>query len=205
MTGFRVIYADPPWWFAKRRVGRVKDVRDHYEVATVAQMRHWGPQFQYLAGDGPCVLLLWATKSNLDAAIELMAAWGFPFSTVFLTWVKTGQKAAYVKGPGTYLGGNAEFLLLGQRKGHPAVMPIRALVAPDVLAAPREKHSAKPPRVYEVIEACFGDVPRVEVFARQQRLGWASLGLEVGGEAHRIDGVRLVDPLPRLERWQAPW
>lgn len=200
-VSFRIIYADPPWAFAKRKAGRIKDVRDHYEVASVAQMLTWGPQFQHLAGDGPCVLLMWATKSNLAAAMDVMAAWGFPFSTVFLTWVKAKKDGGFVKGPGTYLGGNAEFLLLGQRRGFPAVLPARYLVAPDVLAAPREKHSAKPTQVYEVIERCFGILPKVEVFARQRRLGWATIGLEVGGEAHRIDGVRMVEPLPSLDQW----
>lgn len=38
---YDLIYVDPPWWFAKRGGGRIKDVREHYEVATVATMMTW--------------------------------------------------------------------------------------------------------------------------------------------------------------------
>lgn len=196
---FRLIYADPPWWFAKRKGGRVKDVRDHYEVAKVGTMKTWAPHFDALSGDGPCALLMWATKSHLANAIELMEAWGFRFATVFLTWVKRTKSGRLFKGPGAYLGSNAEFLLLGQRKGRQAVVPARALVAPDVLMTGRLPHSAKPPEVRDLIAKAFGELPRVEVFARQRVPGWHAIGLEVGGEAHRLGAGTHIKPLPPME------
>lgn len=197
--GFEVILADPPWWFSPRRGGRIRDVRDHYEVAKLPTMKAWAPHFEALAGGGPAVLLMWATKSHLAGAVELMKAWGFPFSTVFLVWVKTTRAGGLFKGPGAYLGSNAEYLLLGQRKGHRAVAPAKALVSPDVIATRRLPHSTKPPEARALVEACFGPRPRVEVFARQRVPGWHAIGLEVGGEAHRLGAGLHVEPFPPLE------
>ncbi len=50
--------------------------------------------------------------------------------------------------------------------------------APHVLENGKRKHSAKPPRSYELIES-VSKGPRVEFFARSQRPGWTSWGNEV--------------------------
>lgn len=190
---YDLIYVDPPWWFAKRGGGRIKDVREHYEVAPLATMMTWEHQFKYLAGHGPSVMLMWATKSHLAGAIDLMDAWGYRYATMFLTWAKLTKKGEPFKGPGTYLGSNAEYLLLGQRHGQRAVLPDSPLVAPDVLLTGRLPHSAKPPEARAIIERCFAGTRKVEVFAREHAPGWHAIGLEIGGEAHRINPHTLVE------------
>ena len=40
-------------------------------------------------------------------------------------------------------------------------------------------HSQKPASVRDLIVECSGDVPRIELFARQVALGWDSWGNEV--------------------------
>ncbi len=42
-----------------------------------------------------------------------------------------------------------------------------------------EEHSKKPDVVRERIVELFGDLPRVELFARQQIEGWDSFGNEI--------------------------
>jgi Transcriptional activator, adenine-specific DNA methyltransferase len=44
---------------------------------------------------------------------------------------------------------------------------------------PREGHSKKPQRFRECIEQLFGDLPRIELFARQKTEGWDVWGNEV--------------------------
>ena len=47
---------------------------------------------------------------------------------------------------------------------------------------PRGKHSEKPDVVYELIEAYFPGVPKIELNARKLRVGWSSWGQEVPEE-----------------------
>lgn len=46
------------------------------------------------------------------------------------------------------------------------------------ISAPRLEHSAKPPEVREKLVRLLGDVPRVELFARDNIDGWDSWGNE---------------------------
>lgn len=45
----------------------------------------------------------------------------------------------------------------------------------------RGEHSTKPPEARERIVDLFGDVPRVELFARDMCPGWEQTGLELDG------------------------
>ena len=48
-----------------------------------------------------------------------------------------------------------------------------------VLMTPRREHSRKPPIVRQMITQLLGDLPRVELFAREQVAGWGALGNDV--------------------------
>ena len=49
----------------------------------------------------------------------------------------------------------------------------------SVIIEPKEQHSKKPSIVRNKIVELFGDVPRVELFARQKIDGWDSWGNEI--------------------------
>ena len=49
----------------------------------------------------------------------------------------------------------------------------------SLVIAERTKHSKKPQEVRNRIELLFGDLPRIELFARQTAEGWDSWGNEV--------------------------
>lgn len=50
-----------------------------------------------------------------------------------------------------------------------------------IVDTPVERHSKKPDEVRRRIELLMGDVPRVELFARQSYDGWTCLGDEIDG------------------------
>ena len=52
----------------------------------------------------------------------------------------------------------------------------------SVIIAPRREHSRKPDEVRTRIVELFGDVPRVELFARQKTEGWDVWGNEVDSD-----------------------
>ena len=47
-----------------------------------------------------------------------------------------------------------------------------------MIEAPRAKHSEKPAVFYELIEAYFPNVPKIELNARRRRPGWDAGGPE---------------------------
>ena len=48
----------------------------------------------------------------------------------------------------------------------------------SIIISPRREHSRKPDEARERIVQLFGDIPRLEMFARQKTEGWDILGNE---------------------------
>jgi N6-adenosine-specific RNA methylase IME4 len=62
----------------------------------------------------------------------------------------------------------------------------------SVIHAPRREHSRKPDEAYERIAGVFGDVPRIELFARHSAPGWTVAG-------SGVDGLDIRESLAHLE------
>jgi N6-adenosine-specific RNA methylase IME4 len=73
--------------------------------------------------------------------------------------------------------GNVELCLLGVR-GKPNKFRVDKSVK-QLVVAERTVHSKKPDEVRERITQGFGDLPRIELFARQVVNGWDCWGNEV--------------------------
>lgn len=123
-----------------------------------------------------CALFLWVTFPLLREAWEVMAEWGFTFKTVAFVWIKLNRKSnGLFWGMGYWTRANAEICLLATR-GHPKR---HARNVHQVIISHVEEHSKKPDEARRRIEALMGDVPRIELFARQSPHGWDVWGNEV--------------------------
>ena len=123
-----------------------------------------------------CALFLWATFPNLLEAFSVIKAWGFTYKTVAFVWVKQNRKTpSLFWGLGYWTRANAEICLLAT-KGQPKRQNAGVH---QVIISPVEEHSKKPDVVRERIVELMGDVPRVELFARQSVPGWDAWGNEV--------------------------
>jgi len=129
--------------------------------------------------DDNAVLFLWATHPLLPEALEVIKAWGFTYKTVGFTWVKRNRKSNnWFLGMGYYTRANAEICVVATKgKG----LPRRSKAVHSIIDAPVEEHSKKPDVVRQRIVALFGDVPRVELFARRRAVGWVTVGNEIDG------------------------
>ena len=126
--------------------------------------------------DRDCALFLWATFPQLPEALRLIKAWGFAYKTVAFVWLKQNPKAlTWFYGLGFWTRSNAEICLLAT-KGHPKR---QSAGIHQLVISPVERHSKKPDEVREKIVELMGDVPRIELFARQQTPGWDVWGNEV--------------------------
>ena len=113
------------------------------------------------------MLFLWAPPSFIKKGIATLEAWGFELATS-MVWVKDRI------GTGIYVRQRHEYLLLGKR-GQP-ITPRPGSQPDSVIEAPRQKHSAKPDQIYDLIEKMYPDLPKIELFCRSPRSGWDAWG-----------------------------
>ena len=135
--------------------------------------------------DDNAILLLWVTFPKLDWSFDIMKAWGFEYRTNAFTWIKTNHENKQpFWGMGYYTRSNAEICLLGRRgKG----MQAKSHSIHSVIFHPIMEHSRKPPIIREKIVELFGDISRIELFARKKNSlfehkdwqGWDVWGDEV--------------------------
>lgn len=128
--------------------------------------------------DKNCILFLWATYPKLNEALETIKRWGFEYKTVAFTWVKQNKKSnGWHFGLGYWTRGNPEICLLAT-KGKPK--RISKFVA-NLTIGHLRGHSQKPDEIREKIVELVGELPRVELFARQKTEGWTSIGDDIDG------------------------
>ena len=92
------------------------------------------------------------------------------------TWAKTNRKSlGFSTGLGYWTRSNPEMCLLAT-KGKPKRL---SKSVKQLVTSSRREHSRKPDRIrHDIVELC-GDVPRIELFARQKAQGWDSYGNEI--------------------------
>lgn len=127
--------------------------------------------------DDDSLLFLWATAPMLPEALKVLEAWGFAYKTVAFTWIKRNENVTPVMGMGNWTRQNAEFCLLGIR-GSGVTRKDKSVMS--IIETSRLRHSEKPEEARERIVKLCGDVPKIELFSRQQVEGWDYFGNEVG-------------------------
>jgi N6-adenosine-specific RNA methylase IME4 len=174
MSAYNIIYCDPPWeykvWSQK---GQGRSAENHYKTMSLSDICAL-PIEKIAARD--CALFLWVTFPTLPYAFELIRAWGFSYKTVSFVWVKKNKKAdSLFWGLGHWTRANAEICLLAT-KGKPQRI---SKSVHQVIMTPIEAHSKKPEEARRRIVELMGDLPRIELFARNQTEGWDVWGNEV--------------------------
>jgi len=176
---YNIIYADPPWSFSSKELQKYGGVRftsmdKHYPT----QSKHWIeklPVKEITQKD--CALFLWTTDAHMKEAINTMEAWSFKYVTVAFIWEKKTKLGKTVANLGAWTMKNYEICLLGTKGAmlkHKKVNNIYQKVE-----AERTKHSKKPQEVRHRIDSLFGNLPRIELFARDTTPGWDVWGDQV--------------------------
>lgn len=171
---YRVIYADPPWQYkvySKKGMGR--SAESHYPTMPIEDI--CALPIGELA-DKDCALFLWVTIPCLLEGLSTLKAWGFKYKTIAFVWVKQNRKSdSLFWGMGYWTRANVELCLLAT-KGSPKRM---SASVHQVIISHIEEHSKKPQEARDRIVQLMGDVPRIELFARQKTDGWDAWGNEV--------------------------
>ena len=134
--------------------------------------------------DENCILFLWVTFPCLLEGLKTMKEWGFKYKTCGFTWVKRNKKSdSWFFGLGYWTRANAEICLIGT-KGR--IKRISKCI-PQIVDTHIEEHSKKPAIVRDRIVKLVGDLPRIELFARQKVNGWDVWGNEVESDIDLIN------------------
>ncbi len=191
---FKVIYCDPPWSYDDKCLHRGGALR-HYETMSLKDI--CALPVRDLA-DESCALFMWATFPKLFEAKSVFEAWDFEYKTCAFVWIKTNKRMNLDQqsffpvdsfdsfwGMGRWTRSNAEICLLGIR-GQPKR---ESASVHQLIYAPIDEHSRKPMETREKIVELCGDVPRVELFAREATEGWAIWGNEIANTVELQDDL----------------
>ena len=190
---YNIILADPPWSYSDKQKNRpgtysrmkTKDICDLPVSPICGAEALIYPKDYGIAADN-CVLSLWVTGPLLAEGLQVISAWGFKFKTIGFTWIKSrkntdhNQLSAktndnFFKGMGHYTRANAELCLIGKR----GKIDRKSKSISQIIYSPVREHSQKPDEIYSRIEDLYGDLPRLEMFARQSWPGWDVFGNQV--------------------------
>ena len=171
---YNVIYADPPWHYNTWRNG-MGTAEKHYPTMKIEKILAMKDTIQKIS-ENDCVLFLWVTFPCLLDGLKTMKEWGFKYKTCGFTWVKRYPKCdKWVLGLGHWTRSNAELCLIGTK----GTIYRKSKKVQQIVDTHREEHSKKPAIVRERIVELVGDLPRIELFARQTTDGWDCWGNEV--------------------------
>ncbi len=176
MKKYEIIYADPAWSY-------YNDSDAKPDCTTVKGMRR--PPYSVMGSESikslkvkdisaeNCILFIWTTDYHLEKCLEVIKSWGFTYKTIGFVWNK---KCCFM---GAYTMKSGIELCLLATKGKDAHRLVKKHNIRSLIEIPRKKHSEKPTEIKERIVELVGDIPRIELFARQKTEGWDTWGNEV--------------------------
>lgn len=170
---YSIIYADPPWNFKFHKRKSLSNQAKHNLYPTMNGKDICNLPIHDISNDN-CVLFLWVMNSELPLALNVINSWGFTYKTVAFTWVKT-TKNTYHFGGGNWTRSNPELCLLATK----GKISRKSASVRELVVSLLRKHSQKPDEVRDMIIKLVGDLPRIELFARERFEGWDAWGNEI--------------------------
>jgi N6-adenosine-specific RNA methylase IME4 len=166
---YSIIYADPPW-----RVQRGPDWNSNgpskplpYPTMSIEDIK--SIPVKYISQDN-AHCYIWTINKYIPETYDIARAWGFKPSCL-LTWCKPRH--------GIGIGGTfvqtSEHLLFCRR----GTLTAQKRIDSSWFEHKRLKHSEKPDMFRRMIVDVSGDLPRIELFARDRFEGWDAWGNEV--------------------------
>jgi site-specific DNA-methyltransferase (adenine-specific) len=129
--------------------------------------------------DDDCALFIWTTDYHLARCIKVIEAWGFEYKTVGFAWLKKTKSNKPVCFMGAYTMKSGIELCLFATRGKNVHKMKQSHKVRALIESQRLEHSKKPDEARDRIVELFGDLPRIELFAREKTEGWDVWGDEV--------------------------
>jgi N6-adenosine-specific RNA methylase IME4 len=192
---YKLVYVDPAWEYYGDP-DKPQAAGKHYNTMPLDEMMAL-PVRQLIDEVG--VVFMWATGPKLADAIDLLRAWGFHYRCIAYFWIKTTKAGKVIEGQGVrpsfvkqlgevvIVGSTepqlGEVVIVGSTEPRGRTLPILTESQGQNIFAPRpdDEHSRKPEEARWRIDELYGDIPKIELFARCRYPGWDAWGLEADG------------------------
>jgi len=172
---YNIIYADPPWHYKVwSKKGEGRNAESHYKTMSQQSIENLGGVVQDISAEN-CILFMWVTFPCLLQGLDTLKSWGFEYKTCGFCWIKQNRiSKTPFWGMGYWTRANAEVCIIATKGNIKRV----SKAVHQVIMSPVEEHSKKPSIVRDKIVELVGDLPRIELFARQHAEGWDCWGDE---------------------------
>ena len=188
---YQIIYADPPWNFGNRMYSSNK-VDHHREISRAYPVMKTLDICNLPVGticDDNAACFMWVADAFIPDAIEVMKAWGFKYKTVAFVWQKKEKSGVQTCYMGQWTMKNCELVLFGTKGKMIQYLKSRKVRQLQEAIRERTVHSRKPQLIRDRIVEMFGDLPRIELFARQETEGWDCWGNELVADQPLLQAV----------------
>ena len=162
---YRVIVADPPWQYRNKNTGGSMKSGSSAKYPTMSLEEICSLPIPTIC-ERDCVLFLWGTTPLADYSFEVMKSWGFKYKTIAFVWLKHYSTGRLCLNLAPWTLKSTEICLLGIHglmSKYKKSDNVRQLIQDQ-----RTEHSKKPPEARKRIIELFGDIPRIELFARKE-------------------------------------
>ena len=179
---YQIILADPPWDFKNKKTGGSMKSGASQKYLTTGNNWLENMDVNSIADDN-CLLAMWWVGAMPQEAINLISAWGFRLVNMNgIVWNKLTETNKPFFGMGFYTRAGSESVAIAV-KGSPKISDrgVRAVFKAEAQIQFESKvmqHSKKPTHVRDMLVQLCGDVPRLEMFARESAQGWDVFGNE---------------------------
>lgn len=174
---YSIIYTDPCWAHDNKNTGgsMTSGAVNKYPVMSVQDIANLNVQ---AISEPNSVLFMWWLASMSDEAKFVANSWGFKIKTMTgFSWIKKTVTGKDHFGMGFWTRQQQEHCLIAVRG---KIRSINHSVRQNIYA-PVGEHSEKPAETRDRIVKLMGDLPRVELFARQKIEGWDAIGNAIDG------------------------
>jgi N6-adenosine-specific RNA methylase IME4 len=179
---FDLVAVDLPLaWIGYSARGEAKSPQAHYATLDVPALIYLlRPMLkEVMAKD--CVAAWWLFDPRLPDSLNILQKVGFTYKGALFSWRKDGAfglgKTTRKRYEAVWYGSRGKGLPVRHHGIDQEILTEEDL--PLMIEAPRQGHSTKPDVAYKLMEQLFGDVRRLELFARKRRPGWTVWGNEL--------------------------
>ncbi len=176
---YNIIYADPPW-----DIGGYVHGGNHVELPyqTMTDDEIISLPIVRIVDDA-AVCFLWCVDSKIPLLKPLMASWGFDYKCIGFIWNKKAKTTNGTSAPfPNFTRRSCEYCFIGVRGKY----KILSKTVEQLISTPIKDHIMKPAIFRTLIVELFGDLPRIELFSRENIEGWDAWGNQVPNHCQKL-------------------
>ncbi len=179
---YQIIYADPPWetrYFKESKKG-MHSLKLPYPVMADKDIVEM--PIKSIIEDN-AVLFLWCIDQKIKLLPKLFSSWGFELKCIAFIWFKKAKNTNGSNSPyPNFTRRSCEYCFLGTR----GKIKTLSKTVEQFHSNVKEGHSKKPAIFRQEIVRLYGNLGKIELFARDVESGWDAWGNQVPNHCQKL-------------------